>query len=176
MYGEPYNSRPLVTYQEGSTINVTMIITAHHMGHVELKLCDQPGNPTQACFDAHPLQFVSEVIGGNPPDPNYPERGYLRPNDGSAIPVYGAYSQSLSGTSAGSYGSRTTGMMITMLYKLPEGLICEHCLLSWYYLTANSCTPPGDYNGAAPEWTAATTCCCQNYLQGKLATVLYRIS
>lgn len=30
-----------------------------------------------------------------------------------------------------------------MRYKLPEGVACEHCVLQWYWATANSCAPPG---------------------------------
>lgn len=31
----------------------------------------------------------------------------------------------------------------TMRYKLPKNLICKHCVLQWYWVTANSCNPPG---------------------------------
>jgi hypothetical protein len=27
-------------------------------------------------------------------------------------------------------------------YKLPPGLTCQACVLSWYWLTGNSCNPP----------------------------------
>eukprot|EP00959_Pyramimonas_sp_CCMP1952_P274961 5747925-Pyramimonas_sp.AAC.1 len=73
-----------------------MVFTAHHKGHVEVQLCDNAANPTKECFDAHPLEFVSEEIGGASPDPNHPERGYLRPNDGS-IPDNGPVGAEVSG-------------------------------------------------------------------------------
>lgn len=71
-------------------------------------------------------------------------------------------------------------------YKLPTGLSCERCVLQWWYLTANSCTPPCDpadpnYDPANPargcdkalmgicgesnnypevRWACCCRCCC----------------
>lgn len=30
-----------------------------------------------------------------------------------------------------------------MKYKLPKGFSCKHCVIQWYWATANSCNPPG---------------------------------
>ena len=30
-----------------------------------------------------------------------------------------------------------------ILYKLPAGMRCRHCVLQWYWATANSCNPAG---------------------------------
>eukprot|EP00976_Prorocentrum_cordatum_P104739 1194015-Prorocentrum_minimum.AAC.2 len=126
---DPFPSVPLRTYQPGATIDLEMVFTAHHRGHVELQLCDDPVNPTKACFDAHPLEFVS--ADGNPaPDPNYPYRGYLRPNDGSIPDDMPA-------------GTGVSGFRVRMTYKLPDGFTCNHCLILWHYVSANSCLPPG---------------------------------
>lgn len=31
----------------------------------------------------------------------------------------------------------------TMRYRLPRGVSCEHCVVQWYWATANSCAPRG---------------------------------
>jgi hypothetical protein len=143
--GANYNSVPLRTYAPGATFDLEMVFTAHHKGHVEVMLCDDPVNPTKACFDAHPLEFVSEEVGGAPPDPNYPERGYLRPNDGSVpdAPEYG----------------QVSGFQVTMRYKLPDGFTCDHCLVLWHYVSANSCSPPGRFPLIIASFTRCATPC-----------------
>eukprot|EP00957_Ditylum_brightwellii_P000375 29472-Ditylum_brightwellii.AAC.1 len=70
------------TYAQGSVIEFEVILTAHHMGHVEYYACplEKHGDtPSQACFDAHPLTFVEDVSYGLQPDPNYPNRCYVPP-------------------------------------------------------------------------------------------------
>ena len=43
-----------------------------------------------------------------------------------------------------------------MQYKLPRNLRCQHCVLQWYWASANSCNPPGivDYYQGRnkPRW------------------------
>lgn len=43
-----------------------------------------------------------------------------------------------------------------MRFKLPADLTCEHCVLHWYYGTANGCNPPGvkEYfrGPRGPQW------------------------
>jgi hypothetical protein len=34
-------------------------------------------------------------------------------------------------------------------YRLPRRVVCEHCVLQWFYETGNSCTPPGTPPGFA---------------------------
>jgi hypothetical protein len=60
-------------YQPGQIIDLEVTLTAHHKGHFEFKMCPiVPFEvPTQACFDANPLTFVTTF------DPNYPERAYI---------------------------------------------------------------------------------------------------
>ncbi|KAK3281481.1 hypothetical protein CYMTET_10732 [Cymbomonas tetramitiformis] len=144
MNGDPYQPQLQATYMQGGLLELEFLITAHHMGHVELHVCPNRDNPTQSCFDEHPLTFVEDLACAEPAprDPNYPERGYLCPNNGDAeIPE-------------GSYGDSRSGMGFRHHWRLPEGLHCEQCLLQWYYLTANSCNPPGyhDYPFPSSSW------------------------
>lgn len=66
-------------YAPGSIIDVESQITAHHMGHFEMRACPiRHGQvPTQACFDSNPLKFISDELYGGVPDVNYPERAYI---------------------------------------------------------------------------------------------------
>jgi hypothetical protein len=69
-------------YKPGAIVDFETRLTAYHMGHFEFFACPiSPGEvPTQACFDANPLKFVSDENYGATPDPLYPERAYI-PNN-----------------------------------------------------------------------------------------------
>jgi len=135
----PMPPKPQQCYQPGQIIDLEVTLTAHHKGHFEFKACPiSPGQaPTQACFDAHPLRFVSDVLSPGESratanfDPNYPERAY--------IPL--------------------TDWDLQYKYQLPAGLSGDLVLLQWHYITANSCKhvgydtynwPPGFYPGDVP--------------------------
>ncbi|KAK3288067.1 hypothetical protein CYMTET_4447 [Cymbomonas tetramitiformis] len=139
MNGAPILVPPLqATYAKGALVEVDFVIHAHHKGHVELHLCPESMTTNQECFDAHPLTFVADLLCDEPaqPDPSFPERGYLCPYNGQT-----------------QNGGPITGMPYRHVYRLPEGVQCERCLLQWYYLTANSCAPPGYRNYAFPQAT-----------------------
>ena len=116
-FGDPMPVNIQATFQQGQEIDLSSVITAHHMGHFEYKACPiQPGEvPTQACFDAHPLEFVQDKIYNAPKDTNYPERAYIP----------------------------ETGSDFTHTFKLPADLSGNLVLIQWVYVTANSCLPPG---------------------------------
>ena len=86
-YPKSYTGSPLEwstqsVYAVGSTIDIESVITAHHKGHIEVKACPMsyPGEvASQACFDSHPLEFISDELYGAPKDLNYPIRAYLAP-------------------------------------------------------------------------------------------------
>ena len=100
-------------YEEGSVIDVEVTLTAYHGGHFEFHACPISWGevPTEACFKAHPLEFVEDVLHGAPKDPNYPTRAYIH------------------GLSQMSYGN------FHYKYKLPTGLLGELVLIQWYYIT-----------------------------------------
>ena len=108
-------------YDEGTIIDLKVLLTAHHDGHFEFYACPSAWGetPTEECFKAHPLEFVEDVMFGAPQDPNYPGRAYIP-------------KQSTSGVGEFHYK-----------YKLPTGLLGEYVLLQWYYITANTCTDVG---------------------------------
>ena len=101
-------------------------------GHFEFHACPiQPGEvPTQACFDSHPLSFVSGE--GAPPDPNYPVRAYLPPSKYN----------------------------LKYQYRLPPALSGDLVLIQWYYVTANSCMDAGyDSYDFPVGWYPGTSTC-----------------
>jgi len=119
-FGQPmsWNSNGNI-YGEGDIITISSFLTAHHTGHMEARVCSMGRASTQECFDANPLEFVEDLAYSMPKDENHPERGYY-------------------------YGSpEFNNEGFIMQFKLPEGLVGDEVLLQWWYVTANSCYPPG---------------------------------
>eukprot|EP00751_Fragilariopsis_kerguelensis_P031753 CAMPEP_0170906538 /NCGR_PEP_ID=MMETSP0735-20130129/754_1 /TAXON_ID=186038 /ORGANISM="Fragilariopsis kerguelensis, Strain L26-C5" /LENGTH=812 /DNA_ID=CAMNT_0011302459 /DNA_START=61 /DNA_END=2499 /DNA_ORIENTATION=- len=106
------------TYSRGQEIQVDMIITAHHLGHFEVKACPLGRASTQSCFDSYPLTFVRDLATGMPKDNNNPTRAMLWGD--SKNPSY--------------------------LFKLPDNLTGQEVLLQWVYWTANNCNYDGYEN------------------------------
>ena len=134
--GELYNGGDIVaTYKTGAVIDIEVGITAHHNGHFEFFLCDKsdladPSGPiTQECLNMHKLERAFPVPSstGSPFDAQHPGRYFLEPKC------------SLPKTNYGFITAETS----TMQYRLPKGVECDHCVLQWYWVTANSCLAPG---------------------------------
>lgn len=133
--GKSYTGEIVATYQSGSTIDIEIGVTAHHNGHFEFYLCNKgdladPSGPiTQDCLNKYPLKRTEGFPATNPVDPSYPNRYYLDPKC------------SLSQESFPEAGI-TAFKVPTMRFDLPD-IECEHCVLQWYWVTANSCLAPG---------------------------------
>ena len=127
--GGPMKANIQECYDEGSIIDLKVFLSAHHDGHFEFYACPSEWGetPTEECFQAHPLEFVEDVLFNAPPDPNFPNRAYIP-------------RQTTSGVGEFHYK-----------YKLPTGLLGEFVLIQWIYFTANTCTPEGYENYAFPE-------------------------
>lgn len=102
MVGSPMPWRSQATYTAGQTIELLIELTAHHMGHFEMKACPLGRASTQSCFDANPLLFVRDVSYGMPADPRFPERAYL---------------------------SDASRMLYRIEYRLPENVASQNVLL-----------------------------------------------
>ena len=48
---------PNNVYEEGQHIEVEMVIIAHHLGWIEMRLCDEE-RVTEECLQKYPLQRV----------------------------------------------------------------------------------------------------------------------
>ena len=131
-YNDDVNAYSILhSYEEGDTITIEVVLTAHHMGHFEFYLCnvDQLIYPTkgitQECLYQHPLVRAPDD-GISPIDPNYPFRYYLEPTACMTYQTDGY-----------------PGYKATMKYTLPPGVVCDHCVLQWWYYTGNSCIYDG---------------------------------
>eukprot|EP00929_Paragymnodinium_shiwhaense_P099144 TRINITY_DN606_c0_g4_i1.p1 TRINITY_DN606_c0_g4~~TRINITY_DN606_c0_g4_i1.p1 ORF type:complete len:414 (-),score=45.09 TRINITY_DN606_c0_g4_i1:341-1582(-) len=127
---------PSVTWREGSIVEITVTVTAHHKGHYEVSICDETitasTSNAQGCLDKHILERASaEEVGitdcrgddrrgaCQPVDSRHPERFYLPPG--------------------------SLGLTQTYYLKLPAGLTCQACTLQWRWWTANSCIAAPGY-------------------------------
>ncbi|RVE48007.1 hypothetical protein evm_007319 [Chilo suppressalis] len=86
-------------YLPGDIISTTVELTTSHLGFWQFKICPDPFENDQECFDRHPLELES---GGTV---YYPRRGSVK---------------------------------YTLNYRLPQGLVCEHCVLQWRYTAGNN--------------------------------------
>lgn len=139
--GEYYFDGKIVkSYRQGGVIALGLSIVGYHNGFVELHACNMAkcanGEISESCFKTPGAcrklerQWNSGCQTGadrrcGPIDRNYPERWYLPcakyPNE-NKIETFGKTS---------------------ILYKIPDDFHCEHCVLHWYWATANACNPPG---------------------------------
>ena len=147
-----YDGKIVADYNQGDVIDITINLITHHNGFMELHICDVEkcgGEISEDCFrDGHCYQLQrapnkscdsGEDMKCGPIDPKYPGRWYL---PCPQIPF--------TETKAHRYGGDK------MQYLLPADLSCEHCVLHWYWVAANSCNPQGlrEYFEApdAPKW------------------------
>ena len=126
--GDTMPSNPQETYVEGQIIDVEVQLTAHHKGHFVFSACpisNTTTSPTQECFDANRLTFVSDELYGAPVDINHPERAYVAPQ-----------------TIANKVYSEKVGFEDAMVFryklKLPENVVGELVLIQWYYVASNT--------------------------------------
>ncbi|XP_034834890.2 uncharacterized protein [Maniola hyperantus] len=85
-------------YDAGQVVNITVHITAYHRGYWIFKLCPDPKNTDQSCFDEYPLELEDGGFRFYPPH----------------------------------------GGIYSLNYRLPKGLVCEHCVLQWRYIAGNN--------------------------------------
>jgi len=155
---QPFMKRGPVkaTYLEGAEVELWVGVSANHRGFFEFRICEEGidvNTPSQAagqaCLEKHVLERVDpatrpECDGADisampdcqPLDTVNPTRWYLPPQE-LARPSLGA--------------ATATHAYFTMKFRLPAGLRCAACTMQWYYMTANSCHPPGErdyYRGA----------------------------
>jgi len=150
---------PTGIYKAGDILEVETIITAHHMGYMELRICNRSIGVTQECFDEHLLIRDSGTAETDPApiDENHPGRWYIPPPatnwpaDSELFPVENECS--------GSSRDKASWTKYQWKVRLPGDLECDHCVLQWFWVSANSCTPPGfrEYfdSSATKSWIAS---------------------
>lgn len=167
-------------YTSGGAIDIEIQITANHAGLHEFYLCDQPAEMLksaadgQKCLNKYPLKRAAPGPQNTPINSASAGTWYM-PDDASDGDVsdgaatdqarWSASSQQQVTTAPRSTEQRDQGQhagaqIMKLKYWLPEGVSCEHCVLQWYWRTANSCNPEGYESGGflrttKPEWARA---------------------
>eukprot|EP00903_Cladosiphon_okamuranus_P021001 g19293.t1 len=149
-YSSPNNEWDiLATYKRGQVIDIKVVVSAWHWGHIEFFLCnaedlDDPinGVVTQECFNMHPLDRAEDDDFNSPVDDNYPGRYYLEPECRAA---------EVDQTKPSDHGA-ATGQVAQMRYKLPESVTCARCIMQMVYYTGNDCKHPGYDEFNPPSW------------------------
>lgn len=147
---------PTGTFAAGGLLEVETIVTAHHKGYIELRICSRPDDLTQDCFDEHLLVRDDDSASTDPApvDANHPGRWYIPPPDFDWSP------DSISIADSNSC-SRTPPPFVRYRWsvRLPADLECEHCVVQFFWVTANSCNPAGlaEYfeSSATQSWIAS---------------------
>lgn len=134
-----YGAYLSASFREGEVVNFMANLNAHHNGFFEFYICDVSkceGEISERCFqNGSCIQLkrskneecdsgFSRLCG--PKDERRPGRWYL--------PCSEFVERN---------GNNYFGRNKTMSYQLPNGFTCSHCVLQWYYSTANDCNPPG---------------------------------
>ena len=139
-----YEKAPIVaTWKEGSAVDFSVGIDTNHNGYFEFFLCnlDKCGasDIDGKCFKNGHCVKLNRIPNSDCENPNvdthqecgpiddaYPGRFYVpcRKTDPAGIHIVG--------------GGRGT-----MRYQLPSGFKCDHCVVQWYWSSANSCAPRG---------------------------------
>lgn len=123
------------TYENGY-LDAKVAVVAHHNGFFEMHVCDVEkcgGEISTSCFrNKHCYQLLRDKNTScesrnnqrcAPVDPKYPGRWYLPCKKNPDYDVFGGGD--------------------TMRFLFPKGLRCKHCVLSWFWTSANTCNPPG---------------------------------
>lgn len=124
--GKFYTGKPAVSYAQGQVAQLEVFVSTNHNGRFRFRICQYRKNPfgteqeqlTEECLDKHVLKQAN-VPGAQKPGEEW---FYTTPGD----PVTTEY--------------------ITF-YQLPEDLVCDGikyaCVLQFYWLSGNTCHPPG---------------------------------
>lgn len=132
-----YNAQITATYKQASVLFTQLNIIAHHNGFMQLHICDVAkcdGEISEACFRSghcYPLPRTPDrrcQLGYEqdcaPIDRNFPLRWYLP-------------------CSRSAENTRQIMGGHFMRWRLPSHLVCDHCVLHWFWSAANTCNPPG---------------------------------
>lgn len=142
-----YGNVPIVDHwKTGAEVDFVAEIDTNHNGYFEFFLCNLDSCKSKdidgKCFkqrSCYKLQRVRHPDCEDPAknthyecgpiDTEYPGRWYLPCRNTGHVGVH------IVGGPSG-----------TMRYKLPSGVRCKHCVVQWYWATANSCAPRGLLN------------------------------
>lgn len=139
--GEYYNDGKIAgRYKQGGIIDVGVSVNAHHNGFMELFICNVAkcpgGEISETCFRRGFCKQLQRARNKRcdsgwskacaPIDRKYPGRWYL------PCSRYPLIDEKMEQFGLG-----------TIQYRLPKRLRCSHCVILWYWVSANICNPPG---------------------------------
>merc|ERR1711998_367703 len=139
------------TYYAGDSIEMSAVITAHHLGFFEAQLCNKQ-DISEECFYSNRLM----------------REGCTNVNDEECYRVWkpllstevntnslGGFSGAVDAVNLGSGNIFTTEFSYKMV--LPKDVTCSHCVLRWHWFTTNSCEPTSDGKSGKSEefWNCA---------------------
>lgn len=147
--GKPLKIETHSTYTKGDEIEIESVLTAHHMGHIQVGGCPADAL-SDDCFNSNLLIFVEDLSDYDTKanvDTLHPERAHVHPAVGIGTDS--------STTASGS-------MRFKHKFRLPENLVGNHVVLQWRYLTANSCNHPDYelYEWPADSWWSSALAQC----------------
>ncbi|KNC87201.1 hypothetical protein SARC_00678 [Sphaeroforma arctica JP610] len=140
------------TYTEGQEIDISVVVTAHHIGYFDFQLCDTT-DISEECFAQHQLTRTGCEGSGSVDDPNC-ERWWkplaLHETMAWVVTANGGYQ----------YHTLDSGtVMVRTKFVLPQGVTCTNCVLRFHYYSTNSCRPENqndDSNMVSEEfWNCA---------------------
>ncbi|CAM9914105.1 unnamed protein product [Pylaiella littoralis] len=160
LYGLDNSNYPVLeTVAEGGILEVKLVVSTYHWGHVEAFLCDTanlPGGPEttviQSCFNEYPLDRAEDDEFNGPIDPNNRGRFILDPpcrateTDQEMLP--GAF----------------PGDVATARFQLPQGVTCDRCVVQVVYYTGNSCKHQGYAEFNPPSWPSSCAPAKENWI------------
>ena len=135
-----YQDVPIVNVSKvGGTIDFTVQIDTNHNGYFDFFLCDLDACGTadihESCFAGGHCYKLNRVQNPTCEDPSTNTDTFCAPVD-NAYPGRWYIPCRAQRTVAGGDGG-------SMRYRLPDGVTCKHCVVQWYWGTANSCNPDG---------------------------------
>lgn len=155
-----YGTVPMVAhYKTGAHVDFVAEIDTNHNGYFEFFLCDldacKSSDIADKCFKNGHCYRLDRVPHPDCQDPTrnthyecgpidikYPSRWYLPCRNTGHVGIH------IVGGPSG-----------TMRFQLPAGVSCKHCVIQWYWATANSCAPRGLLDYMARENNPFGTTC-----------------
>lgn len=141
-----YNATITRTYISESVVNFEASLVGHHNGFFEFHLCDTSkcrGDISEHCFRIGACKRL--------------ERAWVTECEEDKSKICAPIDRFYNGryyVPCPKYVERNRicflGLRGEMMYKLPKGMTCEHCVLHWLYAAGNKCNPVGVanfYNG-----------------------------
>lgn len=139
------------SYTEGETIDMSVVITAHHSGWFEAQLCDKQ-DISEECF------FANRLMRPGCTDTN-DEECFRVWKPLLSLEVPHSSMNGFSGTMDVVDRSTSNIFETEFHYKmvLPQGVTCSHCVMRWHWFSTNSCAAKSDGQSGTSEefWNCA---------------------